>query len=137
MCVFAKQDITADPPFSNMDLVSCRNMLIYFDELLHERVVPILHYALKVGSFLVLGQSESIGKFTQLFEQLNKKSAIYVKKRAQPSIMFGLQTTSPYLERKEGKEINRKDVLAVLKDEVDRLLVSEYVPGQPCWLIII
>ena len=54
-CVFAKQDITADPPFSNMDLISCRNMLIYFDENLHERVVPTLHYALKVGGFLVLG----------------------------------------------------------------------------------
>ena len=62
MCVFAKQDITVYPPFSNMDLISCRNMLIYFDERLHERVMPILHYALKLGGFLVLGQSESIGK---------------------------------------------------------------------------
>ena len=51
MCVFAKQDITADPPFSNMDLISCRNMLIYFDEYLHERVVPTLHYALKTRWF--------------------------------------------------------------------------------------
>ena len=54
MCVFAKQDITADPPFSNMDLISCRNMLIYFDEYLHEKVVPTLHYALKMGGFLGL-----------------------------------------------------------------------------------
>ncbi len=68
-----KQDITADPPFSNMDLISCRNMLIYFDEQLHEKVVPTLHYALKIGGFLVLGQSESIGKFTQLFESVSKK----------------------------------------------------------------
>ncbi len=75
-CVFAKQDITADPPFSNMDLISCRNMLIYFDEKLHERVMPTLHYALKVGGFLVLGQSESVGKFTQLFEPLTKRGII-------------------------------------------------------------
>ena len=47
MCVFAKQDITADPPFSNMDLISCRNMLIYFDEYLHEKVVPILALRIK------------------------------------------------------------------------------------------
>ena len=93
-CVFAKQDITADPPFSNMDLLSCRNMLIYFDETLHERVVPTLHYALKAGGFLVLGQSESIGKFAQLFEPLTKRGTIYVKKRAQPSVAFGLQTSS-------------------------------------------
>ena len=111
MCVFAKQDITADPPFSNMDLISCRNMLIYFDESLHERVVPTLHYALKVGGFLVLGQSESIGKFTQLFEPVNKKWSIYTKKRAQPSVTFGLQASSPYLERKESKEVEKKDAL--------------------------
>lgn len=85
MCVFAKQDITADPPFSNMDLISCRNMLIYFDLYLHEKVVPILHYSLKLGGFLVLGASESIGKFTNLFEPLNRKGTIYTKKRAQPS----------------------------------------------------
>ena len=128
-CVFAKQDITADPPFSNMDLISCRNMLIYFDEYLHERVVPTLHYALKMGGFLVIGQSESIGKFTQLFEPVNKRSAIYVKKRAQPKVTFGLQASAPYLKRKEGKEGEKKDVLSVLKDEVDHLLVTEYVPA--------
>ena len=60
MCIFAKQDITVDPPFSNMDLISCRNMLIYFDENLHERVVPTLHYALKVGGFLVLDNLKAL-----------------------------------------------------------------------------
>ena len=89
-CVFAKQDITADPPFSNMDLISCRNMLIYFDEYLHEKVVPTMHYALKAGGFLVLGQSESIGKFTNLFDQI-KRQSIYTKKKTQPNITFGLQ----------------------------------------------
>ena len=128
-CIFAKQDITADPPFSNMDLISCRNMLIYFDEYLHERVVPTLHYALKMGGFLVIGQSESIGKFTQLFEPVNKRGFIYVKKRAQPKVTFGLQASAPYLKHKEGKEGEKKDVLSVLKDEVDHLLVTEYVPA--------
>ncbi len=128
-CVFAKQDITADPPFSNMDLISCRNMLIYFDEVLHERVVPTLHYALKMGGFLVLGQSESIGKFTQLFEPVNKRGPIYVKKRAPAKVTFGLQASAPYLKRKEGKEGEKTDVLSVLKEEVDHLLVTEYVPA--------
>ncbi len=128
-CVFAKQDITADPPFSNMDLISCRNMLIYFDVYLHERVVPTLHYALKMGGFLVIGQSESIGKFTQLFEPVNNKRAIYMKKRAQPHVSFGLQASAPYLKRKEGKEGEKKDTLSVLKDEVDHLLVTDYVPA--------
>ncbi len=90
MCVFAKQDITADPPFSNLDLVSCRNMLIYFDEYLHERVMHTLHYSFKLGGFLVLGASESIGQFSSFFEPVSKRGAIYVKKRAQPSISFRL-----------------------------------------------
>ncbi len=73
-------------------------MLIYFDEYLHEKVVPTLHYALKIGGFLVLGQSESIGKFTNLFEPL-KKTSIYAKKRAQPGITFGLQVSSGYQQK--------------------------------------
>ena len=52
-----------------------------------------------------------------------------MKKRAQPRITFGLQASAPYLKRKEGKEVEKKDVLSVLKDEVDRLLVTEYVPA--------
>jgi two-component system CheB/CheR fusion protein len=128
-CVFAKQDITADPPFSNIDLISCRNMLIYFDGYLHEIVVRTLHYALKVGGFLVLGQSESIGKFTQLFEPVSKKGTIYSKKKAQLSFAFGLQASAPYLKPKEGKRGGKKDALSVLKDEVDSLLVTEYVPA--------
>ncbi len=129
MCVFAKQDITADPPFSNMDLISCRNMLIYFDEYLHEKVVPTLHYALKMGGFLVLGQSESIGKFNNFFEHL-KKTSIYAKKIAQPSITFGLQVSQSYNQKtKETKTGEKKDALAILKDKVDRLLVTDYVPA--------
>src|SRR5208283_3492094 len=129
-CVFAKQDITADPPFSNLDFVSCRNMLIYFDSELHERVLPTLHYALKTGGFLVLGASESIGKFTYLFEPLSKRGIIYTKKRAQPQVTFGLQTSTPYVMKHKGeKEVEKKDVLSLLREEVDRLLVTEYVPA--------
>ena len=128
-CIFAKQDITADPPFSNLDLISCRNMLIYFDSYLHEKVLPILHYALKLGGFLVLGASESIGKFTNLFEPLNKKGIIYTKKRAQPSVLFGLQATASYLKHKNEKSTEKRDSVTILKDEVDRLLVTEYVPA--------
>ena len=70
MCIFAKQDITTDPPFSNIDLIMCRNVLIYFDYYLHERVLPIFHYGLKPNGFLVLGESESVGKFQYLFEPI-------------------------------------------------------------------
>src|SRR5207253_8572094 len=61
VCVFASQDVTRDPPFSKLDLVSCCNVLIYLSAALQERVIPVLHYALKPTGFLKLGPSESIG----------------------------------------------------------------------------
>ena len=80
MCIFARQDVTRDPPFSRLDLVSCRNMLIYFDGVLQRRALPLFHYALKNGGFLFLGASESVGPFTELFEPMDKQHRIFAKK---------------------------------------------------------
>ncbi|HSV49852.1 MAG TPA: chemotaxis protein CheB, partial [Candidatus Acidoferrales bacterium] len=95
MCIFAKQDITSDPPFSNLDLIVCRNVLIYFDNLLHERVFSIFHYGLKDSRFLAIGESESIGKFTYLFEPVTTKGLIFRKKRAQPQAFPHPETFVP------------------------------------------
>ena len=129
MCVFAKQDLTADPPFSNLDLISCRNMLIYFDSHLQERIVPILHYALKVNGFLVLGESESIAKFHLFFEPVDKKSFVYIKKKAQPRVNFGFEPLAAYAGKTGVKEPVKKDDITLLRDDVDRLLITEYVPA--------
>ena len=64
MCVFAKQNLLTDPSFSRMDLVSCRNVLIYFQPILQKRVLRTLHFSLKPNGYLVLGPSESIGEFS-------------------------------------------------------------------------
>jgi two-component system CheB/CheR fusion protein len=82
MIVFARQNVMSDPPFSRLDIISCRNLLIYFEPALQKKVFPIFHYALKPGGFLYLGASESIGGFTELFEPLDKKHRIYAKKAA-------------------------------------------------------
>ncbi len=76
-CVFAKHDLTRDPPFSKLDLISLRNVLIYLGPLLQRRVMPLLHFALRPGGFLMLGESESVGGFTDLFSLVDKKSKIY------------------------------------------------------------
>ena len=78
-CVFARQNVTRDPPFSRLDLVSCRNLLIYLDPALQRRVIPVFHYALRPSGFLVLGASETIGGLTELFSMVEKKSKIYAK----------------------------------------------------------
>jgi two-component system CheB/CheR fusion protein len=128
MCIFAKQDITNDPPFSKLVLIVCRNMLIYFDSQLQERVVPIFHYGLKDGGFLILGESESASKFQNLFEALTNKGVIYRKKRAQPQIGPSHEVFAPYSAKIDFKPPQKIDATVLLKDEVDSQLMGEYVP---------
>jgi two-component system CheB/CheR fusion protein len=85
MVVFARQNLISDPPFSRMDLISCRNLLIYLEPSLQKKALPTFHYALKPEGFLFLGASESITGFTDLFEPLDRKHKIYAKKTAATS----------------------------------------------------
>ena len=128
MCIFAKQDITNDPPFSNLDLIICRNVLIYFDSLLHERVIPIFHYGLKPNGFLILGESESIGKYQHLFEAVIPKGLIYRKKQAQPQILLN-ENFVPQAAKKTVKTLEKIDLSTVLGEKVDHLITSEYGPA--------
>ena len=79
-CVFARQNVAKDPPFSRLDLVSCRNVMIYLGAVLQRRVMSIFHYSLRPSGFLVLGSSETIGSFGDLFTVVDRKHKIYRKK---------------------------------------------------------
>src|SRR5947207_2794490 len=79
ICTFARQNITADPPFSRLDLISCRNVLIYLSPELHKRCIPQFHYALNAGGYLILGPAESVGLYDELFKLVDKKNKIYSK----------------------------------------------------------
>ncbi|PYK03316.1 MAG: chemotaxis protein CheR [Verrucomicrobia bacterium] len=79
ICTFARQNITADPPFSRLDLISCRNVLIYLSAELHKRCIPQFHYALNPGGYLILGPAESVGLYDELFKLADKKNKIYAK----------------------------------------------------------
>src|SRR5665213_1123255 len=80
--VFARQNLIGDPPFSKMDLICCRNLLIYLEPTLQKRALATFHYALKPEGFLFLGASESVGQFTDLFETVDKKQKIFSRKSA-------------------------------------------------------
>ncbi|HUF91336.1 MAG TPA: chemotaxis protein CheB [Candidatus Limnocylindria bacterium] len=99
LVVFATQDVAVDPPFSKLDLISCRNMLIYFSAELQQRIVPIFHYALKPDGYLLLGPAESIAGFAGWFAPLDKKHKIYAK-RPGPARVAGAQA---FAERVRGK----------------------------------
>ena len=79
-CVFSRHNVLADPPFSRIDLISCRNLLIYLEPVLQQKIVPTLHYALKPAGCLWLGGSETIGGYRNLFEAEDAKHKIYAKK---------------------------------------------------------
>jgi two-component system, chemotaxis family, CheB/CheR fusion protein len=84
LAIFATQSLTRDPPFTKLDIISCRNLLIYLDIDVQKRMIPTFHYALKPGGLLLLGSSESIGQFTDLFETVDSKWKIYRRKEAAP-----------------------------------------------------
>ncbi len=80
LCVFARQDVTRDPPFSKLDLIVCRNVLIYMGPVLQRKLMTVFHYALKASGFLMLGGAETVGAQAELFAVVDKKARIYIKK---------------------------------------------------------
>ena len=133
MCVFAKHNVLSDPPFSRLDLISCRNLLIYLEPSLQQKIVPLLHYALKPTGFLALGSSETIGSYRDLFEIADAQCKVYGKKPG-PSRL----TTEPGPGGQpiaagfgSGSRVRRHDVVVdALQKEADRILLTKYVrPG--------
>src|SRR5215469_3917669 len=80
MCVFSSHSVVRDPPFSRMDLISCRNLLIYLNSELQGHVIPIFHYALKPNGFLFLGTSENITQHGDLFSSVDKKNRVFQRR---------------------------------------------------------
>ena len=78
--VFSEQDVIKDPPFSKLDLISCRNLMIYMGSELQKKVIPLFHYALNPGGFLLLGTSETVGEFGALFATIDRKQKLYQRK---------------------------------------------------------
>ena len=90
MCVFARQNICSDPPFSKLDLISCRNVLIYLGAALQKKILPTFHYGLKPTGFLILGTSETTGDSSDLFTAVDKKQKIYARKLAPARLTIDL-----------------------------------------------
>ena len=80
MMIFSEHNVIKDPPFSKIDLISCRNLMIYMGVELQKKIIPLFHYALKPGGFLFLGSSETVGEFASLFATTDRKAKIYQRK---------------------------------------------------------
>lgn len=135
ICIFARQNAFNDPPFSKMDIVSCRNLLIYLGPALQRRVIPIFHYALKPGGYLMVGITEGlIGAGAELFDVADKKNRIYIKKVMPSPIAFGFSIEhmssegNPMLREGRGSADNVK-LPENVQREADRLLLAKYAPA--------
>ncbi|UNU18772.1 response regulator [Microcoleus vaginatus PCC 9802] len=133
LCVFARQDLGSDPPFSNLDLVSCRNVLIYLGESLQKKVMPIFHYSLNPTGFLLLGTSESTGKFSSLFTGLDKKNKIYAKKLTATRPIFSFTPSSyPVVKAAQQQEMNEETLINSLdlQRETEQMILNRYAPAS-------
>ena len=129
VCVFARHDVTKDPPFSRLDIISCRNVLIYLGPILQKQVVPVFHYALNPGRFLVLATAEGIGGSSDLFQLVDRKSKIYSKKGA--PTRFHLELPSPGATRVDEAKALVGDLPreADVQRETDRVLLARFAPA--------
>ena len=129
-CVFAKQDLTKDPPFSKIDLISCCNLLIYLGPLLQKRAISLFLYALKPGGFLVLGSSESIGSYADSFQTVDRKQRIYSKKASSGPLTLDLSgsRTGPAARAEESASSEDAGAIRNVQKYVDRMLLAEYSP---------
>ncbi|MBW4643164.1 MAG: PAS domain-containing protein [Goleter apudmare HA4340-LM2] len=130
MCIFARQNLLNDPPFSRLDLITCRNVLIYLSSAVQKKLLPIFHYGLKPYGSLMLGTSETVGDFTDLFALVDRKYKIYSRKIAPTQLGMDLiasnypvETFNPQLP----SNTNNWNELEMQK-AADRIVLNQYTP---------
>lgn len=129
LCVFVKHDLTCDPPFAKLDLISCRNVLIYFDAELQRQVVPMLHYCLNRSGYLFLGQSETITGFRDLFESEDSEHRIFCKLGDSRGLLHALRAgRDPDVKLVEPRPVDRRQTARDAQRQADHILLTRYTP---------
>jgi two-component system, chemotaxis family, CheB/CheR fusion protein len=133
MLVFSEQNLIKDPPFSKLDLISCRNLLIYLDGELQKKIIPLFHYALNPGGFLFLGTSETVGEHLNLFATMDRKAKLYQRKSDDYGAMrpmFGAflppMIDASAAPRRSGKAALEQKLN--LRELTERTLLLEFAP---------
>ena len=131
-CVFARQDLTRDPPFSKLDLIVCRNVLIYLDASLQKRLMSIFHYALKPSGFLMLGSAETVGSHADLYQISDKRHRVYSRKMSvgmRSEVKFP-PVGNPALraENKPRPSSSETRAATTVQSEANRVLIGRYAP---------
>jgi two-component system CheB/CheR fusion protein len=133
MCIFARQNVVRDSPFSRLDLISCRNLLIYLDHSLQRKLMPLFFYALRPDGHLVLGNSESVGIHADLFRLVDRRFRVYSRKSATRRLLFDfpIERSAPDLptdfQPHRPMLSESKEPMDVLR-EADRIVLSRHAP---------
>jgi two-component system, chemotaxis family, CheB/CheR fusion protein len=128
LCVFARHDLTRDPPYSRLDLISCRNVLIYLEPRLQEVVFATFHYALRPGGFLLVGPAETVGASAALFSVVDEKRRVYSRSAASgPPRLLSILSGSP--SRLGAPPLARKAAASEVPREADRMLLARFSPA--------
>jgi two-component system, chemotaxis family, CheB/CheR fusion protein len=124
LVIFARQDLAQDPPFLRLDLISCRNVLIYFRSELQVRILAVFQYGLRPGGYLFLGRSESVFHQEALFEVVDKEARLYRRRRGTQKLLFQTEPRfSPPAEPRKASDRPPKDLPELLREQAVRLFL--------------
>ncbi|MCU7371690.1 PAS domain-containing protein [Paucibacter sp. O1-1] len=123
--LFAQHDVLLDPPFTKLDLLCCRNLMIYFNAALQRRLLPLFHYSLRPGGVLLLGSSETVGRFTHLFGAIESKLRLYLRQDHAAAGSDFLMTSFPPLSKlKQESTVSTANSPAAIPDGTEGLQVA-------------
>lgn len=132
MCIFSQHSLISDPPFSRLDLISCRNLLIYFDSDLQKRLIPLFHYALREDGYMFLGGSENLFEYSELFRTASKTHRLFQRKQTmiQPQVTFPLGDRSAYrqLSSSSSRSMVGQQQARVTR-AIEWVLLQDYAPA--------
>jgi two-component system CheB/CheR fusion protein len=132
MIVFAQHNLIKDAPFTRLDLLSCRNVMIYLNSELQKKIIPIYHYSLNTKGILFMGPAETIGGFSDMFSPVDPKWKIFERKENGSSINrmmdFPFNVSKQPLQLHKAEEIGKTTKNKILVDHFNRLLLDQYTP---------
>lgn len=131
MCVFAVHNFLSDPPFGNMDIISCRNVLIYLQPYLQKKALATFHYSLNESGYLLLGKSETNNSMPERFSPVNKKDKLYTRKNMATSVMkTSTRKSEKKLQTENESEPEDEKKRTDFKKIADELLLNRFTPAS-------
>ena len=131
MIVFAPQNVIKDPPFTKLDILSCRNLMIYMEPVLQKRLLNLFNYSINPGSILLLGTAENPGSKTEGFIEIDSKLKIYTRSELASSSQI-IDIPSSFYRNKNMKSEKTKKIKIVenIQTVTDQIIIQDYAPAS-------